>query len=181
MTPELKKFKARLFAILSAANLAAFLITILTFSFAGSDAWIYIADFAVDLIAATEIAVGATAALLVLNMGDKREFLFTGLIISLSELFYALPYNFIYYEYNGYDTYEAIGLTAVLSPLQYLIHTAAILILPLVITITLKLVRHKRGEELNIASHAAKGSPLDFENDATLSVFSYLLACLFTI
>ena len=55
-----KKFKARLFAALSATNLAAFIITILTFSFAESDTWIYIADFAVDLIAATEIAVGAT-------------------------------------------------------------------------------------------------------------------------
>ena len=171
MTPQIKKFKARLFAALSATNLAAFIITILTFSFAGSDAWIYIADFTVDLIAATEIAVGATAALLVLNMGDRRDFVVTGLIISLSELFYALPYNFIYYDYNGYDTYESIGLTAILSPLQYLIHAAAILILPLAVTIVLKLIRHKRGEELNIARHAAVGSPFDFENDATLSVF----------
>ncbi|MBQ8719867.1 MAG: hypothetical protein IJY65_02415 [Clostridia bacterium] len=171
MTTQLKKFKPRLLLILSASNLACFLITILTFLYSEGDAAIYIAKFTTDLLLSLEISVGATAVLLVLNMKDKRDFILTGLLLSLSELFYALPYNFIYYEYNGYDTYESLGLTAILSPLQYLIHAAAILILALVITIVYRLVKHKRGAELDIRASAALGSPFDFENEATLSIF----------
>ena len=114
------------FIALALLNFLALALTFLSINISYVDAVQYFTDFFQRML--FDLFFIAAAAVVFLNrFASTRKWLFSALPLSLTRIFYIIPYSYLYFEYTGYDTRESLLLALAQGALDFVL-TLVILI-----------------------------------------------------
>ena len=170
MTKNAKRLTRYSFLALAAANILAFGVTMLSFLFSFSDWATYLTSFGLALLQDVIMIVSAVIAMLNFELISKKSWLICSLALSMTRFFYLLPYDFLYFEYNGYDTGESITLALVQSILEVALTFGIILLISFVAHSITSRIAHS-GKQQPVAE-LTKRAPFDFSDRYAVAVFS---------
>ena len=131
MTKFARKLSRYTFFALALANIMALTLTILS-NISYVDSLQNFTTFSQRLLFDLFFIAAATVSLMKLRFVSKRAWLSTAAFLSLSRLFYMLPYSYLYFENNGYDTLESVTLALAECALDFILTLVIILLLSLV-------------------------------------------------
>jgi hypothetical protein len=154
------------YLIIFLASLASFLIYYVPGLYAYEFEYLaYISDF-LCLVIDFMIPAFSAFVLLLSSEGLPRTIL-SAFKLTLPRLIYTVPYFYLYYIYQGFDSMESLALLSLRSAVFLLIFTLELLLLYYGARLILKLTR--RGEALDFSK------PLPFFDTATASAFAILM------
>lgn len=169
MIKNAKRLTRYTFLVLSAVNLISFGITLLSLFFSNIDAVTYVTTFALRIIEDLVLAASAAVVLLNLVLLSKKSWLLSALALSLSRLFYLLPYDYLYFEFGGYDTGESLLLSLIQGALEVALTFGILLFLTFAasITVSRRTPCDEEGE-----SELLKRKIFDFSDRYAVGVFT---------
>ena len=132
MTKYARNLSRYTFFALALANIMALALTFLSINISYVDAVQNFTEFSQRLLFDIFFVTAAAVSFMKLRFISKKAWISTSAILSLSRLFYMLPYSYLYFEYNGYDTLESITLALAAGAFDF--------ILTLAITLSLSFV-----------------------------------------